>query len=269
VTALRPHPGAGPSGPRDDGLAERLHDLLEGAGAATATLVAATIEVPAADPVAVFAAAVEADLEAALWLRPSDGAAYVGIGRAWALEPEGPGRFRAAEDAWRALVARARIDGPPARHGGGPVVMGGLGFTGRRPDPADPWGPFGAASLVLPDLLLAVTPDGSRLTGSLLAGDGGPSAARGLERRWDRIAERARSITPNPAGMVARPVVAALLGGSPFFLRLARGQSIGQMALNMSLNAKTVSTYRSRVMEKMKLGSNSALNEVNTPTNCL
>lgn len=210
MTALRPHPGAGPSGTRDDGLAERLHDLLEGAGAATGTLVAATIEVPAADPVAVFAAAVEADLEAALWLRPSDGAAYVGIGRAWALEPDGPGRFRAAEDAWRALVAGARIDGPPARHGGGPVVMGGLGFTGRRPDPADPWGPFGAASLVLPDLLLAVTPDGSRLTGSLLAGDGGPSAARGLERRWDRIAERARSITPNPAGMVARPVVAAL-----------------------------------------------------------
>ena len=43
------------------------------------------------------------------------------------------------------------------------------------------------------------------------------------------------------------------------FLRLARGESIGQMAQSMSLSVKTVSTYRSRVMEKMKLASNSDL----------
>lgn len=43
------------------------------------------------------------------------------------------------------------------------------------------------------------------------------------------------------------------------FLRLARGETIGQMAQSMSLSVKTVSTYRSRVMEKMKLASNSDL----------
>lgn len=43
------------------------------------------------------------------------------------------------------------------------------------------------------------------------------------------------------------------------FLRLARGESIGPVAQSMSLNVKTVSTYRSRVMEKMKLASNSDL----------
>ena len=43
------------------------------------------------------------------------------------------------------------------------------------------------------------------------------------------------------------------------FLRLARGESLGPMAQSMSLNVKTVSTYRSRVMEKMKLASNSDL----------
>jgi two-component system, NarL family, invasion response regulator UvrY len=43
------------------------------------------------------------------------------------------------------------------------------------------------------------------------------------------------------------------------FLRLARGETIGNMAISMSLSVKTVSTYRTRVMEKMKLESNSDL----------
>ena len=43
------------------------------------------------------------------------------------------------------------------------------------------------------------------------------------------------------------------------FLRLAKGESIGHMAISMSLSVKTVSTYRARVMEKMKLESNSDL----------
>lgn len=43
------------------------------------------------------------------------------------------------------------------------------------------------------------------------------------------------------------------------FLRLAKGEAIGHMAVGMSLSVKTVSTYRTRVMEKMKLESNSDL----------
>ena len=43
------------------------------------------------------------------------------------------------------------------------------------------------------------------------------------------------------------------------FLRLARGETIGHMAESMSLSVKTVSTYRTRVMEKMGLASNSDL----------
>ena len=41
------------------------------------------------------------------------------------------------------------------------------------------------------------------------------------------------------------------------FLRLAKGETIGHMAQSMSLSVKTVSTYRTRVMEKMALDSNS------------
>ena len=43
------------------------------------------------------------------------------------------------------------------------------------------------------------------------------------------------------------------------FLRLAKGETIGHMAESMSLSVKTVSTYRTRVMEKMQLQSNSEL----------
>ncbi len=43
------------------------------------------------------------------------------------------------------------------------------------------------------------------------------------------------------------------------FLRLAQGETIGHMAESLSLSVKTVSTYRTRVMEKMQLASNSDL----------
>lgn len=41
------------------------------------------------------------------------------------------------------------------------------------------------------------------------------------------------------------------------FLRLAKGETIGGMAEAMFLSVKTVSTYRTRVLEKLKLASNS------------
>jgi DNA-binding NarL/FixJ family response regulator len=43
------------------------------------------------------------------------------------------------------------------------------------------------------------------------------------------------------------------------FLRLAKGETIGHMAESMFLSVKTVSTYRTRVLEKLKLSSNSDL----------
>jgi two-component system, NarL family, invasion response regulator UvrY len=43
------------------------------------------------------------------------------------------------------------------------------------------------------------------------------------------------------------------------FLRLARGETVGEMAEAMHLSVKTVSTYRSRVLQKLALKSNSDL----------
>jgi two-component system, NarL family, invasion response regulator UvrY len=43
------------------------------------------------------------------------------------------------------------------------------------------------------------------------------------------------------------------------FLHLAQGETIGHLAEQLSLSVKTVSTYRSRVMDKLGLASNSDL----------
>jgi DNA-binding NarL/FixJ family response regulator len=43
------------------------------------------------------------------------------------------------------------------------------------------------------------------------------------------------------------------------FLRLAKGETVGHIAEHMFLSVKTVSTYRSRVLEKLNLASNSEL----------
>ena len=43
------------------------------------------------------------------------------------------------------------------------------------------------------------------------------------------------------------------------FLRLARGWTVSAIAESLHLSTKTISTYRSRLMEKMGLGSNAEL----------
>lgn len=43
------------------------------------------------------------------------------------------------------------------------------------------------------------------------------------------------------------------------FLKLAKGETAGEIAKSLSLSVKTVSTYRTRLMEKMGLSSNSDL----------
>ena len=233
MTAVHP-PSAGEAADDGAGLAERLAALLDAQHAAETEadddpyadartdarvrLIAATTPAPALDPISLYAAAVEADLEAALWLRPSEGMALVGIGRAWAVEAEGPNRFHEAEVAWRRLIgdaAIAKAAGAPVDGGtddddtpAGPTLMGALGFFGRQPAATDVWAPFGPSSLVLPELLLAVRGGRASVTASLVGG--GTRDARTLERRWEQLADRGRALTPNPGGMVARPVFAPL-----------------------------------------------------------
>jgi len=156
------------------------------------------------DAIAVYAAAVEAGLEAALWVRPSEAFALVGIGRAWAVEADGPDRFAVADTAWQTLAATTD-DATDRPRGVGPVLLGGLGFRGRAPDNDDAWAPFGASSLVLPQWIGAATSEGTWVTTT--TSDAREPAAR---RRFDRILARARELAPAPGGLVARPVIAPL-----------------------------------------------------------
>ena len=194
------------------GAADLQGALDAAAGAAPDRMRVATVHVDDVDPVALFAAAREAELEAALWLQPSVGTALVGIGRAWVADAAGPDRFDAAAKAWRELLAGAATGGAPAGldglpRGAGPVLVGGLRFTGTAPADSDAWAPFGAASLVLPLLAFARTTSGTFVTAAAAGEEASP---RGLARLWGSLAARARELAPAPGGLVARPAGAPL-----------------------------------------------------------
>ena len=82
------------------------------------------------------------------------------------------------------------------------------------------------------------------------------------------VARGRRYITPGVAELLADSMVGG--GERPaheslsdrelqVFLRLAKGETVGHIAEQMFLSVKTISTYRSRVLEKLGLGSNSDL----------
>jgi two-component system, NarL family, invasion response regulator UvrY len=83
-----------------------------------------------------------------------------------------------------------------------------------------------------------------------------------------RVASGARYITPVVAELLATQVIAPSPGGLheqlsarelQVFLKLAQGCTAGKVAADLSLSAKTVSTYRARLMRKLEAHSNSDL----------
>ena len=215
MTVARGSRGRAAQSPTGDGLAAALTRLAAGRASRPVTgLVAASVAVGPFDAVALYAAAVETGMEASLWLCPNEGFALVGIGRAWAIEPTGPARLPEADAAWRRLVESSAVAGETGVRGLGPVLIGGLGFSGRVPRADDIWAPFGAASLVVPSLVALSTGGGNWLTGSVAA-DGGVDAeaggvdaeaggldaeAGGLERTWAQLSRRAGDLARADGG---------------------------------------------------------------------
>jgi isochorismate synthase len=168
-------------------------------------LLATSVPIGSLDAVALYAAAIEAGQEAALWLRPSEDFALVGVGRAWSIEPAGAERFGDADSAWRSLLQGVRLSRPAEVRGLGPVLLGGMGFTGRAPVPGGEWAPFGACSMVVPSLAALQSGGRTWLTSSIVANGATAGAkAAGLERTWTQIAARAGELAP-PAGESAPP----------------------------------------------------------------
>jgi DNA-binding NarL/FixJ family response regulator len=81
--------------------------------------------------------------------------------------------------------------------------------------------------------------------------------ARGRKYITAAVAEL---LADKAAGTAEQPAHAALSERElQVFLRLAAGETVGQMAEALHLSVKTVSTYRARVLEKLHLQTNSDL----------
>lgn len=124
----------------------------------------------------------------------------------------------------------------------------------------------------LPVLILSGFPEAQYATTLLRYGASGylnkECAPEDIVNAIRTVARGRRYISPavaelladNAAGDTERPPHELLSERElQVFLRLAQGETIGNMAEAMFLSVKTVSTYRTRVLEKLKLSSNSDL----------
>ncbi|MBI3095650.1 MAG: response regulator transcription factor [Rhodocyclales bacterium] len=89
-----------------------------------------------------------------------------------------------------------------------------------------------------------------------------------LLRAVRAVAQGRRYLSPRMAELLADEVTGAGAAAPhqqlserelQVFLRLARGQSVSQIGEALRLSVKTVSTYRSRLLEKLGVGSNAEL----------
>jgi two-component system invasion response regulator UvrY len=124
----------------------------------------------------------------------------------------------------------------------------------------------------LPVLILSIFPEEQYATRVLKAGASGyinkDAAPTELVKAVQRILQGRKYITPNIAEMLASDLSLAtdkapheLLSDREFHVMklLAEGKTISDIAEMLSLSPTTISTYRARIMEKMKMKANAEL----------
>ena len=124
----------------------------------------------------------------------------------------------------------------------------------------------------LPVLILSIFPEEQYATRVLKAGASGyinkDAAPTELVKAVQRILQGRKYITPNMAEMLAGELTLAtdkapheLLSDREFHVMklLAEGKTISDIAEMLSLSPTTISTYRARIMEKMKMKANAEL----------
>ena len=124
----------------------------------------------------------------------------------------------------------------------------------------------------LPVLVLSIFPEEQYATRVLKAGASGyinkDAAPTELVKAVQRILQGRKYITPNIAEMLASDLTLTtdrapheLLSDREFHVMklLAEGKTISDIAEMLSLSPTTISTYRARIMEKMKMKANAEL----------
>jgi two-component system invasion response regulator UvrY len=124
----------------------------------------------------------------------------------------------------------------------------------------------------LPVLILSIFPEEQYATRVLKAGASGyinkDAAPTELVKAVQRILQGRKYITPNIAEMLASDLTLStdkapheLLSDREFHVMklLAEGKTISDIAEMLSLSPTTISTYRGRIMEKMKMRANAEL----------
>jgi DNA-binding NarL/FixJ family response regulator len=156
------------------------------------------------------------------------------------------------------------------RGGGIDVLMMDIAMPG--PSGIDVLGNIRAHAPQLPILILTGYPEAHYATNLLRQGASGylnkECEPEEIVTAVRALARGRRYITPAVAELLAHRLHTdtdqephEILSEREFqvFLRLAQGETITAIATTLALSVKTVSTYRSRVLEKMTLASNSDL----------
>ena len=121
----------------------------------------------------------------------------------------------------------------------------------------------------VPVLIVSALPEGHFGPRALRMGAAGfvakESAVEHLANAVRRVLQGGRYVSPGLAETLADALTSGNEGPEhgelssrefEVFLRLARGQAVGDIARGLHLSVKTVSTYRSRIFTKMGIGTN-------------
>jgi len=99
----------------------------------------------------------------AYWARPRDAFAIAAIGAVTTLNPTGADRFATVDEGWHSFIRDAVIEGADANRGVGPLLIGGFSFEADGPK-SSAWSGFGAASLILPRIIVTSVNGDSYIT---------------------------------------------------------------------------------------------------------
>ena len=124
----------------------------------------------------------------------------------------------------------------------------------------------------LPVIILSIHPEDQYAVRALKAGASGymtkESAPEELVEAIKKARRGGRYISPQVAELLAEYVETKITGEAhkslsdrefEVFILLASGKTVGQIAADLNLSVKTISTYRTRILEKMGMGTNAQI----------